>query len=131
MDFVEHHVAHEVEARGVFVDEVAEDLGGHHDHGGVVVDRVLAGHQSNSSFAVLAHEVVVFLVAQRLQWRRVDDLGSIPKRAEDRVLGDDRLAAGRRCADEHPAGPGVQLVDRLALERVELEREAGFEVTNQ
>ena len=131
VDLVEDDVAHRIESLQVFVDEVAQDLGGHHDHRRLVVDGVLAGDQPDSRLAVLAHEVVELLVAQRLQRRGVDDLLALAQRAEDRVLGHDRLAARRRRADQHAAASAVELFDRLALKRIELERQRCLELVDQ
>ena len=128
---VEHHKADEVEATRVFVDEVAQNLGGHHDDGGVVVDRVLAGDKADHLFAVCADEIVVLLVAQRLQRRRVEDFRAVSERSEDCVLGDDGLAAGGGSADQDPAGSPLELVDRLALKRVEAERQRLLELVDE
>jgi hypothetical protein len=128
VDLVEDDVANEVEALGVLVDQVAQDLGRHHDDRRFVVDRVLAGDQTDHRFAVLAHEVVVFLVAQSLERSRVESFDSVLQSPEDRVLGDHRLAARGRRADEHASSPLLELFDRLTLERVELERQASLEL---
>ena len=128
MDLVEDHVIDEVKSLGVLVDEVAQDLGRHHDHRCVVVDGVLTRDQADPALTVLAHEVVVLLVAERLERGRVDDLRAFAQRPEDGVLGHHGLAAGRRGADEHATSRSVQLVDRLALERIELERKGGLEI---
>ena len=128
VDLVENHVVDEVQSLGVLVDEVAQDLGRHHDHRRVVVDGVLTCDQPNRPLAILSDEVVILLVAQRLERRRVDDLGAFAQGPKDRVLGHHRLAAGGRRADEDAAGAGVQLVDRLALERIELEGKGGLKI---
>ncbi len=128
MDLVEDDVSDEVEALWILVDQVAQDLGCHHDDRRLVVDRVLAGDQADHFFAVLAHEVVIFLVAQGLERSRVENFDAVLQSPEDRVLGDHGLAAGGRCADQHAASSLLQLFDRLALERVELERQASLEL---
>src|SRR5207302_2512983 len=52
------------------------------------------------------------------------------ERPPHRVLGDERLAAGRRRADEN-ATMGLQLAQRLDLEVVECEGEGGLEGGDQ
>ena len=131
VDLVEHDVTDEVEARRILVDEVAQDLRGHHHHGGVIVDGVLARDQSDRGFAVGADEVVKLLVAQRLERRGVKDLRSLVQGAKDGVLGDDRLAARRGGAHQDASPATIQLLDGLALECVEVERQRGLEFRDQ
>ena len=128
VDLVEDDVADQVQALGVLVDQVAQDLGRHHDDGRVVIDGVLTRDEADLGFAVLAHEVVVFLIAQGFERCCVQSLFAILQGSEDRVLGDHSLAARRRCADQHAASTSLQLVNRLSLERIELERQPGLEL---
>ena len=110
---VEHDVADPIDARGLVVEHVAQDLRGHHQDRRAVVERVLAGDQADAVLAEALAEVVILLVAQRFQWCRVDDVGRIGDRpsqrgrrveaAPDHVVGDDRLAARRRRAHQHAA----------------------------
>ena len=44
---VEDHVAEVLQGRRARVEHVAQDLGGHHDHGGVAVDGVVPGEQAD------------------------------------------------------------------------------------
>src|SRR5205809_480802 len=88
----------------------------------IVADRRLA---------IFANEVVVLLVAQRLEGRCVDHLGAGPQSAKDRVLGDHCLAARGWGGDEHASPTAVQLVDRLPLETVQLERQARLKLFHQ
>ena len=81
VDLVEDDVADTVDARGLVVQHVAQDLGGHHDHRGAVVDGVLAGDEADAVRAEPLAEVVVLLVAQRFQRRRVDDIRGVCRRA--------------------------------------------------
>ena len=46
VDLVEHDVADSIDARGLVVEDVAQNLGGHHQHRRAVVERVLAGDQA-------------------------------------------------------------------------------------
>src|SRR5205823_13688194 len=128
---VEHDVTDQVEARGVFVDEVAQDLRRHHDDRRVVVDRVLAGHETDRAFAVGADEVVILLIAQRLERSGVKDFPAVSERPEDRVFRHDRLAARGRRADQHPALPTIELLDGFALERIEVEGQRFLELFDQ
>src|SRR5207245_10785361 len=111
--------------------EVAQDLGGHDHDRRAVVDRVFAGYEADRLLAVGADEVVELLVAERLEGRRVQDLGPVHQRPEDGLLGDDRLAARGGGADENSAAPAFELVDRLALEGVQLERERLLELVDE
>ena len=132
VDLVEHDVADAVDARGLVVEHVAQDLGGHHDDRRAVVDGVLAGDEPDVVLAETLAEVVELLVAQRFQRRRVDDVGGVGggpaqrrrrlETAPDDVVGDHGLAAGGRRADQH-AARAFELDDRLALEIVERERQ--------
>ncbi len=133
VDLVEHDVAHGIEPCRLVVQDVAEDLRGHHHERGTVVDGVLAGDQPDVGGAVPVGEVVELLVGERLQRRRVDDprmaaaqVAGCEQAAPHRVLGDQRLPTARRRGDEHTAG-ALQLLDRLALERVERERQRRLE----
>ena len=60
---VHDHVAEPVDGRRLGVEHVAQHLGGHHDHGGVAVDGVVAGQQPDLLLAVALDQVVVLLVA--------------------------------------------------------------------
>ena len=81
---VEHHVANSVDAGRLVVQHVAQDLGGHHQHRRTVIERVLAGDQADAVFAEALAEVVILLVAQRFQRRRVHDVGGIGDRPSQR-----------------------------------------------
>src|SRR6266581_3022023 len=131
MHFVEHDVTDEVETSGILVDQVAQDLGSHHDDRRVVVDRVLARHQADQRLAVGTDEVVVLLIAQGFERRRVQDLRAFPQRTKDRVLSHDRLPARGGGADEHPAAAADELLDGLALKRIEAEGQSRFELGDQ
>ena len=130
VDLVEHHVANSVDAGRLVVEDVAQDLGGHHQHGRTVVERVLAGDQADAMLAETLAEVVILLVAQRFQWRRVHDIGGIGDRpsqrrgriepAPDDVVRNDCLATRCRRAHQH-AARAFELRDGLTLKLVEPE----------
>ena len=120
MNLVQHYVAQVREAARLCVDHVAQHLGCHDDDRCLTVDGVVPCQQADPVGAVLAPEVSVLLVRQGLDRRRVEHLRAFSEGEVDRVLGDDRLARTRRCADQ----------DRLALveevERIELEPVKGI-----
>lgn len=122
------HLVHDdesqrVEGRGAGVDHVAQDLGRHDDDRGLAVDRDVTGEQADAVVAVAGGELVVLLVAQGLDRRRVE--GLLPPR-EGQVhgeLADDRLARAGRGSDEHAVSPFDRLAG-LPLEGVELKAQA-------
>ena len=127
MHLVHHDGEQSRERRRPLVQHVAEHLRGHHDHGRLRVDRVVARQQADALGTVLGDEVAELLVRERLQRGRVEGLPSPVECAFDRELRDDRLAGARRRRHEgrHPPVDGV---DRIALERVEREGELSCEV---
>ena len=124
---VHDHVAEAVDRRGLGVEHVAQHLGGHHDHGGVAVDGVVAGEQADLLGAVALDEVGVLLVRQRLDRRRVERLAPLGQGLVDGELAHDRLARAGGRADED-AGALLQRLAGLDLERVQGEAEVGGEV---
>ena len=66
MDLVHHDERQALEGVAPLVEHVPEDLGGHHHHRRLGVDRVVAGEQADPSRAVPGHEVPELLVRQRL-----------------------------------------------------------------
>src|ERR1700733_14592098 len=128
MDLVEHHEAKVLERGRARVQHVAQDLGGHHDDGGVAVDGVVPGEQADRVGVVAPDQVVVLLVGERLDRRRVEALLVLRQREVDGVLADDGLArpGGGRDEDTVPVrqrGAGGNL-ERVEVEVVEL-TEAG------
>jgi hypothetical protein len=108
------------------IQHVAQHLGGHHHHGGVAVDRLVAGEQPDALRTVPADEVGVLLVAQRLDGRGVEALSACGQRQVDGEFADHRLAGpGRRAHQDAvsvlQSGAGAQ------LELVEGERELSGE----
>ena len=70
---------------------------GHRHHRRVAVDRVVAGEQADGARPVPVHQVVVLLVRQRLDRRRVEALAALGQREVHGELADHRLAGpGRR-----------------------------------
>ena len=120
---VHHHVRQPVEQRRVGVEHVPQHLGGHHDDARTRVHVRVTREEADLGRAPLVGELLVLLVAERLDRRRVEDLRArLPHREEDGELGHDRLARTGRRRDEHAA----ILVERGAggaLERVQVEAE--------
>src|SRR6185295_1551090 len=92
----------------------------------VAVDRVVTREQADAVFAVQPDEVAVLLVGQGLQRSGVEGLSLLGQRSLDRVLGDERLPRPCGRGDEDRP-PGVERVERPALEVVELEVQPGLE----
>jgi hypothetical protein len=109
------------------VEHVAEHLGGHHDHRGLPVDGDVAGEEADAFGTVARDEVVVLLVRERLDRRRVEALAAGLDRQVYGKLADQRLAGAGRRGDQHPVAR-LQRPAALDLERVELERVGGREV---
>ncbi len=126
------HLVHDHEPQadqgaGAGVQHVAQHLGGHHHDRRLAVDDVVAGQQADLLGAVAGHQVVVLLVRQGLDRRRVEGLASGRQGQVHRELADDGLARPGRGGDEHAAA----LLDLLAgphLEVVEGEVVVGGEV---
>ncbi len=107
---------------GPRVEHVAQHLGGHDDHGGLAVERGVAGEQPHRRGTVPRHQVVVLLVAQGLDRRGVERLAPARQGEVHGELAHHRLARARRGGDQH-AVPLLQRLAGLDLERVELEAE--------
>ncbi len=111
------------------VQHVAEHLGGHHHDRRLAVDDVVAGQQADLVGAVAVDEVVVLLVAQRLDRRRVEALAARAQREVDGELADHGLAGAGRGGHQHPV-PVLDLPAGAQLEVVEREVVEGAEVTD-
>ena len=66
MDLVHHDVGKPVQCRRIRIEHVSQHFGGHHHDVGIAVDRLVAGEQADLLWTVPAYQVVVLLVAQRL-----------------------------------------------------------------
>ncbi len=120
---VHDHVPQAPQGLGARVEHVAEDLGGHDDHGRVGVDAVVAGEQADLVGPVALDEVGVLLVGQRLDRRGVEALAALCEGEVDGELADDGLARARRRGDEHALarlqGPACLDLERVQFEVVE------------
>jgi len=123
VDLVHDYVPQPVEGRGVGVQHVPQDLGGHHHHRSLTVDRGVPGEQPDVLGAVTGHQVHELLVAQRLDGGRVEGLAALPETQVDGELPHHRLARARRCGDQHAAA-AFDGAARLHLERVQVELQA-------
>ena len=126
---VHHHEAEAHEGPAAGVEHVAEHLGGHHDHRRLAVDDVVAGQQPDLVGAVAVDEVVVLLVAQRLDRRRVEALAAGREGQVDGELPHHGLAGARGRSDQH-AAPVLDLLAGAELEVVEREVVEGAEVVD-
>ena len=97
---IHHHVAQAGQRGRVSVEHVAQHLGGHHDHGCFRVNARIAGQQTHVILTVRAHEVVVLLVAQRLNGGRVERLHAAAQRQVDTELTHNGLTGTRRRGNE-------------------------------
>ena len=93
---IHHHVAQAGQRGRVSVEHVAQHLGGHHDHGCFRVNARIAGQQTHVILTVRAHEVVVLLVAQRLNGGRVERLHAAAQRQVNTELTHNGLTRTRR-----------------------------------
>ena len=117
---VHHHEAEPAQGPGPGIHHVAQDLGGHHDNGGLTVDRGVAGEQSDLVGAVASHEVGILLVRQGLDRRGVEGFPPGGQCQEHRELPHDGLAGAGGRGHQHPLSGGNRLA-RLDLEVVERE----------
>ena len=58
----------------VGIDHVAQDLGGHHHNLGIRILVGVSGEQTDSVGAIALDHLCIFLVAERLDWSRVENL---------------------------------------------------------
>src|SRR5439155_22808128 len=115
VNLVHHHDVQVVHRVAALVEHVPEDLGGHHHHRSLAVDRVVAGQQAHPVDPVPGPEVTELLVRQRLQGGRVESLAPAGQGAFDAELGDHRLA-GAGGGGHQDGLATVQSVDGGALE---------------
>ena len=126
MDLVEYDEPQRVERGRMLVEHVAQYLGRHDDDVGLGVDRDVARQQPDAVGAVNGGQVMVLLVAQRLDRRGVERLDITLAGQIHREVGHHGLACARRGRDEHVLPP-LQRVYRVLLEIVQVERQRGCE----
>ena len=122
MHLVHDDVRKPVQCRRIRVEHVSQHFGGHHHDVGVAVDRLVAGEQADLLRTVSAHQIVVLLVAQRLDWRGVE---ALPARGQGQVHGElahHRLTRAGRCADQDAVSV-LQRLARAPLEVIEPKRQ--------
>ena len=100
---IHHHIAQAGQRGRVGVEHVAQHLGGHHDHGCFRVNARIAGQQAHVILTVRAHEVVVLLVAQRLNGGRVERLHAAAQRQVNTELAHNGLTRTRRRGNQDGA----------------------------
>ena len=130
VDLVHDHVAQAVQRRRLRVEHVAQHLGGHDDDVGIAVARHVAGEQPDLLLAVDGDEVVVLLVAQRLDGRRVEALAAVGEGRADGELADDGLAGAGGRAHQNSA-PGLDGAAGAELEIIGGEAQVGDEVVQK
>ena len=101
VDLVDDHVADVAQLVAADHEQVAQDLGGHHQQGCLAVDHCVAGGDAHVRRVVLSHELAILLVRERLDRGRVDELAAGGHGAECREVRDERLAGPRRGCHEH------------------------------
>ena len=124
---VHHHIGQSVQCMRIGVEHVAQHFGGHHHDVRVTVDRLVAGEQADAFGSVAGHQIVVLLVAQRLDRRGVEALPPGGQRQVHRELADDGLAGTGRGTDQDTA----TVLERdagVGLKGVQGERQARGEV---
>ena len=116
---VHHDMRKPVQGIRIRVQHVAQHFGGHDDDRSIAVDRLIAGQQADTVLAVPAHQVGVFLIAQRLDRRGVEAFSARGQRQVDGELPHHRLACTGRRAHKHavavlerPAGALLKVVQR-------------------
>ena len=120
MHLVHHYIRKSLQRRRIRIQHVAQHFGGHHHDGRVRVDRLVAGQQPDLVFAVARDEIVVLLVAQRLDRRGVEALGAGCQRQVHGEFADNGLARpGRRAHQDTVAA--LQRRTATPLEAVEFE----------
>ena len=117
---VHHHVGQALECIGTGVQHVAQHLGGHHHNRRVTVEGLIAGQQSDPFGTVARDQIVVLLIAQRLDRRGVKALLPGRQCKVDRELADDRLTRTGRSADQD-AVTTLQRFAGLDLKRIQPE----------
>ena len=83
----------------------------------MAIDRHVTGEQANIGLPIHGHEIAVLLIAQGLDRRGVERLTARCPREMDRELTHDRLAAARRCGQQHVLA-GVEGLEGPDLEVV-------------
>jgi hypothetical protein len=123
---VHDDVSQAPERRGARVEHVAQHLRGHHHDRSLAVDAVVAGEQPDARGTVPGDEVVVLLVGQRLDRRRVEALAALGQGEVDGELADNGLAGPRGRCHQH-AEARLQRLAGAHLEVVEAEDVPGRE----
>ncbi len=123
---VHHDVGKPLQCSRIRIQHVAQHFGGHHHDVGITVDGLVAGEQSDLVGAVAGHQVVVFLVAQRLDRCGVEALSAGRQGQMHGELAHDRLARTRGRTHQHTV-PAFERAAGAQLEIVECERVFGGE----
>jgi hypothetical protein len=122
MHLIHHDVRKSIQCRRIRVEHVPKHFGGHHHDVGIAVDGLIAREQTDALGAIPGHQVVVFLVAQRLDGCGVEALSARRQREVHGEFADDRLACTGRCAHQH-AMPVLQGLAGALLKVVQRKRQ--------
>ena len=123
VDLIHHDIAERMKSRRIGVHHVAKDLGRHHDDLGFRIDVYVARHKPDRFVPKPLHKLLVLLIAQRLDWSRVEDLDAVLHGPVNGVLANDGFASARGSGNENGAS-SVQRVHGAQLERIEVKRKA-------
>ncbi len=121
MHLIENHIPQCLKRHGMLIQHVAEHFGGHDHDIGLGIDRRVAREQSDLVRTILIHEIMVFLVAQRLDRRRVESLDVMLLRQINGEIRHHRLAGAGRSRDKHVVSR-LQRIIRPQLEIIKFER---------
>ena len=123
VDLIHHDIAERMKSRRIGVHHVAKDLGRHHDDLGFRIDVHVARHKPDRFVPKPLHKLLVLLIAQRLDWSRVEDLDAVLHGPVNGIFANDSFASARGSRNENGAS-SVQRVHGAQLERIEVKRKA-------
>ena len=106
------------------VDHVAQHLSGHHHHRSIAIDRGIARQQPHPVCAVSFHQIVILLVAQRLDRGCVEAPRPGFQGQPYGKLAHHRLAGPGGCSNQHARsrGQGLAAGNLVVIEREGVER---------
>ena len=99
VNFIENDPRDIAHLIGLIKECVAVDLSGHDAHGRPRIDGHIAGEDADVG-RIQRGEITILLIAERFDWRGVNDAFAALKRLRDDMIGNHGLARARRCGDE-------------------------------
>ena len=107
MHFIENHITKRFKRYGMLIQHIAQHFGGHDHNVRFGIDRCVSGQQSNLIRAVLGNQIMILLIAQRLDRRGIESF-DVPCLCQiDGEIRCNRLARAGRRRYEHII-PGLQ-----------------------